>query len=67
MADFKTKEIKAFDYERPSIEKGYANQTLHVNISDSDISIKPVTEKMKETFIGGKGFNERDFYWRQGL
>ena len=48
MADFETKEIKAFDYERPSIEKGYANQTLHVNISDSDISIKPVTEKMKE-------------------
>jgi len=57
MANFETKEIKTFDYERPSIEKGYANQSLHVNISDSEISIKPVTEKMKEVFTGGKGFD----------
>ena len=57
MADFKTKEIKKLVYERPSIEKGYANQTLYVNLSSSDIAVKPVTEKMKEVFIGGKGFD----------
>ena len=57
MTDLETKDIKTFDYERPSIEKGYANQTLYVNISDSEISIKPVTEKMKEVFIGGKDFD----------
>jgi len=57
MSDLKIKEIKTFDYERPPIRKGYANQTLHVNLSDSDISIKPVEERMKDIFIGGKGFD----------
>ena len=57
MTDFKTKEIKTLDYERPTIEKGYANQTLYVDLSKPDVSIKPVTEKMKEVFIGGKGFD----------
>lgn len=57
MAEFKVKEIKTLNYERPKIQKGYANQTLCVNLSDSEISIKPVTEKMKEVFIGGKGFD----------
>ena len=57
MAEFKTKEIKTLQYTRPAIQRGYANQTLHVNLSDSQISIKPVTEKMKEVFVGGKGFD----------
>ena len=57
MAQLKTKEIKRLDYERPTIDKGYANQTLYVGLSESDISIKPVTDKMKAVFIGGKGFD----------
>jgi len=57
MDEFKIKEIKTFDYERPAIQKGYTNQTLHVNLSGSEISIKPVGEKMKEVFVGGKGFD----------
>ena len=57
MDEFKTKAIKTFDYERPAIQKGYANQTLHVNLSGSEISIKPVGEKMKDVFVGGKGFD----------
>ena len=57
MTEYKIKAIKTFDYDRPTIEKGYANQTLCVDISNADISIKPVTEKMKEVFIGGKGFD----------
>ncbi len=56
MAEFKTREIKRLDYERPTIEKGYANQSLQIDISDSDISIRQVTKEMKEVFIGGKGF-----------
>jgi aldehyde:ferredoxin oxidoreductase len=57
MAELKMKEIKTLRYERPAIQRGYANQTLYVNLTDSEISIKPVSEKMKETFVGGKGFD----------
>ena len=57
MTELKIKEVKTLHYERPVIEKGYANQTLSVNLSDSKILTKPVSEKMKETFIGGKGFD----------
>ena len=57
MTELKFKEIKTTSYKRPEIEKGYANQTLHINISDASVSIKPVTKKMKEVFIGGKGFD----------
>ena len=57
MTEIKMEAIKTFDYDKPAIEKGYANQTLSIDISDSDISIKPVTDKMKEVFIGGKGFD----------
>jgi aldehyde:ferredoxin oxidoreductase len=57
MAEYTIKAIKTLSYNRPVIEKGYANQTLFINISDSKISIKPVTEKMKDVFVGGKGFD----------
>jgi aldehyde:ferredoxin oxidoreductase len=57
MSEFDLKEIKTFQYVRPGIQKGYANQTLYVNVSDSQIRIKPVSEKMKQVFVGGKGFD----------
>ena len=57
MAALELKDIKTLPYGRPPIVKGYANQTLYVNLGDATISLKPVSEKMKETFIGGKGFD----------
>ncbi len=57
MADLELREIKTIRYERPSIQKGYAGQTLYVNISDSEIAFKPVSAKTKEIFTGGKGFD----------
>jgi aldehyde:ferredoxin oxidoreductase len=57
MAEYKMESLKTFNYDRPIIEKGYTNQTLCIDISDGVISIKPVTEKMKNVFIGGKGFD----------
>ena len=57
MTEYNIEIIKTFDYGRPVIENGYANQTLCIDISDLGISIKPVTEKMKKVFIGGKGFD----------
>lgn len=44
-------------YEPTEIQKGYANQTLYINLEDKSIQIKKVTEHMKKTFIGGKGFD----------
>ncbi|MDF1541010.1 MAG: aldehyde ferredoxin oxidoreductase C-terminal domain-containing protein, partial [Candidatus Thorarchaeota archaeon] len=49
--------LKEFSYEVPKIERGYASQTLYVNVGTNEIKIKPVDDKMKETFTGGKGFD----------
>ncbi|HBC30491.1 MAG TPA: aldehyde:ferredoxin oxidoreductase, partial [Clostridiales bacterium] len=48
--------LAEYKYELGEIDKGYTNRTLYVNISDNTISSKPVTEMMKEKFVGGKGF-----------
>ena len=40
MIELKTGEIKTLNYEKPVIEKGYANQILFIDLSESDISIK---------------------------
>jgi len=57
MKEFTLKDIKTLTYQRPQIEKGYANQTLCMDISAPDISIKPVSDEMKQLFVGGKGFD----------
>jgi aldehyde:ferredoxin oxidoreductase len=49
--------LAEFHYDPPQIERGYAGQTLYVNVGDNDIAIRPVDEKMKSTFIGGRGFD----------
>ncbi|MFO7886114.1 MAG: aldehyde ferredoxin oxidoreductase C-terminal domain-containing protein, partial [Desulfobacteraceae bacterium] len=57
MSEFKLKEIKSQSYDPPGIRKGYTDKSLHVNVSDADISIKDIDEAVKETFIGGKGYD----------
>jgi len=57
MPDIKLKVIKTLDYKRPEIEKGYNDQTLHIDISGADISVQPVASKIKDTFVGGKGYD----------
>jgi len=52
----KHKLLKEYSYELGELEKGYANRTLYVNLSDKTIKEKPVTDFMKEKFVGGKGF-----------
>ncbi|HHS96999.1 MAG TPA: aldehyde:ferredoxin oxidoreductase [Chloroflexi bacterium] len=48
--------LAEFTYEVPPVERGYTNQILYVNLSNNTITAKPVTEEMKEKFIGGRGF-----------
>lgn len=52
-----SKILKELKYEPLEIKHGYAGQTLYVNLTTNEIKIKPVSEEMKEKFIGGKGFD----------
>ena len=49
--------LAEYSYDVPPVERGYAGQTLYVNVGDGTIKAKPVTEDMKEKFIGGRGFD----------
>lgn len=49
--------LREFSYEMPTLQHGYAGQTLYVNVERGEIQAKPVTEEMKEKFIGGRGFD----------
>lgn len=51
------KVLAEFHYDLHPVERGYANRTLYINLSDNTITGKPVTESMKETFTGGRGFD----------
>jgi len=46
-----------FTYETKKLERGYNNRTLYVNLSEMKVASKPVSQKMKNTFTGGRGFN----------
>jgi aldehyde:ferredoxin oxidoreductase len=48
--------IAEFTYDVPKVHRGYAGQTLYVNVGAGQIEARPVTEEMKRIFIGGKGF-----------
>ncbi len=48
--------LAEFTYAVPKVHRGYAGQTLYVNIGTGHIEARPVTEEMKRIFIGGKGF-----------
>jgi len=45
-----------YTYELKPVERGYANRTLYINLSDNTISEKAVTQQMKDIFTGGRGF-----------
>jgi aldehyde:ferredoxin oxidoreductase len=49
--------IAEFKYELNKVERGYNNRTLYVNLSTKKIASRPVSQKMKDIFIGGRGFN----------
>lgn len=49
--------IADFTYPLRKVEKGYNNRTLYINLTINQIKSKNVTQQMKDTFIGGRGFN----------
>ena len=48
--------IADYEYKILPVIKGYANRTLYINLSDNAIYSKDVTQNMKDTFTGGRGF-----------
>ncbi|UCF61897.1 MAG: aldehyde:ferredoxin oxidoreductase [Anaerolineaceae bacterium] len=48
--------LAEYKYDLRPVERGYANRTLYVNLSDNEIREKAVTSQMKEIFTGGRGF-----------
>jgi aldehyde:ferredoxin oxidoreductase len=48
--------LAEFSYEPEPVEHGYTGQTLYVNVSDNAIGARPVTDTMRDRFIGGRGF-----------
>jgi len=49
--------LAEFKYELAEPDKGYNNRTLYINLTENRIESKPVSDKMKDTFVGGKGFD----------
>jgi aldehyde:ferredoxin oxidoreductase len=48
--------LAEYRYQPAEVLKGYSGQTLYINLSENTISARPVTDQMKEIFIGGRGF-----------
>jgi len=48
--------LAEWSYTLKPIEKGYNMRTLYVNVGNHEIKEKPVSQMMKDKFIGGKGF-----------
>jgi len=50
------KVLAELTYQPVELDRGYAGRTLCVDLSTNTITSKPVTQQMKEVFIGGRGF-----------
>lgn len=49
--------LAEFRYDPVVIHRGYTNRTLRFDISKNTIEEQPVTQQMKDLWIGGKGFD----------
>jgi NADH:ubiquinone oxidoreductase subunit E len=49
--------IKEFPFELKNLNRGYSDRILRIDLNTNDIKILPVTQQMKELWIGGKGFD----------
>jgi aldehyde:ferredoxin oxidoreductase len=57
MTPLKATTLKAFPYQRRDVDKGYTDHYLDVDLSAGSISIGTIEDRIKKTFIGGKGFD----------
>ncbi|HSA22702.1 MAG TPA: aldehyde ferredoxin oxidoreductase C-terminal domain-containing protein, partial [Myxococcota bacterium] len=50
------KVLKEITFKPALPQRGYNDRTLYVNLTDLTIEERPVTQQMKDKFIGGRGF-----------
>ncbi len=55
----KRKILKALDYAKTPLDRGYTDKILYINVGNNEVKEKDVPEQMKEKFIGGKGYGLR--------
>ena len=48
--------LAEYTYQLGKIERGYNGRTLFIDVGKREIKEKPVTQLMKDKFVGGKGF-----------
>ena len=48
--------IAEMAYQPEMADRGYTGRTLYVNVGTRAVEVRPVTDRMKEIFIGGRGF-----------
>ncbi|MDP3385980.1 MAG: aldehyde ferredoxin oxidoreductase C-terminal domain-containing protein [Eubacteriales bacterium] len=54
--------LTEYSYEKKDLYRGYTDKTLYINISNNEVKVKDVSDRMKEKFIGGKGYGMR-YLW----
>ncbi len=61
LSELKSKitKLKEWSYDWQPIERGYNNRTLYINVDNHEVKEKPVSQQMKDKFVGGKGFGLR--------
>ncbi|MCG3252726.1 MAG: aldehyde:ferredoxin oxidoreductase [Candidatus Heimdallarchaeota archaeon] len=52
-----TKTLAEMSYKRQNVMKGYTDKTLHIDLSKLSIEENDVDKKVREIFIGGKGYD----------
>jgi len=52
-----TKKIAEMEYKPKEVKQGYTDKSLHINLSELSIAEKDIPKKVREIFIGGKGYD----------
>ncbi|MCK5184689.1 MAG: aldehyde:ferredoxin oxidoreductase, partial [Candidatus Heimdallarchaeota archaeon] len=52
-----TKTLAEMSYKRQDVMKGYTDKTLHIDLAKLSIEENDVEKKVREIFIGGKGYD----------
>lgn len=55
----KAKMLKAWQYNKKELYRGYTDKILYINVGNSEVKEKDVPPIMKEKFVGGKGYGLR--------
>ena len=49
--------LAEFSYEPKELKGGYADRWLRIDVGSNEIEARPVTQEMKDLWVGGKGFD----------